>query len=316
MCGSWKLKAKRSKKRQRMLDERHFMKLLSMTKTSTLFTPFSRSSGTSSLAGASLLLRITRPQSYHKALAALFIGTVMMSSSAERAQAQTTETSGGDALNAEGIVGTIDKKRRSPIIIFSPKTEGDKTTLLVDALVPNEDYQQYPIQFQFFVNRRLVSTQIRSRELPGAIGIEVTPQMAVRPFNYTIVATLLHPNRQFVSVAQGAVYAQNLTSSLPCTLTLTTDGKKVEYQRTTVPLVQSGNASFTLSYKANNTIEGSRDVKGSFTFSGNTITGSLIADGEAALLVQGTLKRTGERITGFDVKDTAGTAQLSCAQDS
>jgi len=275
------------------------MKPLPMTKTSTLFSTLPHGKG---------------------ALKALLIGSLLiMSSSTERAQAQSTggETSGGDALNAEGIVGTVDKKRRSPIIIFSPKTEGDKTTLLVDALVPNEDYQQYPIQFQFFVNRRLVSTQIRSKELPGAIGIEVTPQMATRPFNYTIVATLLHPNRQFVSVAQGAVYSQTFPSSLPCTLTLTEDGKKVEYQRATVPLAQSGNASFTLSYEAVNTIEGSREVKGNFTFSGNTITGSLTSDkGEAALLVQGTLKRQGERITGFEVKDGAGTAQLNCAEES
>lgn len=230
------------------------------------------------------------------------------------AHCQSNETdTGGEALNAEGIVGTVDKKRRSPVIIFNPKTEGEKTTLLVDAVVPNEDYQQYPIQFQFFINRRLVSTQIRSKELPGPIGIEVTPQLASRPFNYTMVATLLHPNRQFVSVAQGAVYAQTISSSLPCVLTITNEGKKVEYREATVPLVQSGNSSFTLAFEAISTTEGSRDVKGTFSFAGDIITGSLNPDeGEAPELVQGTITRASGAITAFDVKNNLGTVELNC----
>ena len=77
--------------------------------------------------------------------------------------------------------------------------------ILVDGQVPNEEYQKYPIQYDFYINNRLFSSQITSKQLPGPIGIDVSSEVVPLPFNYTIKATVLHPNRTFTTMAFGAV---------------------------------------------------------------------------------------------------------------
>ncbi len=86
---------------------------------------------------------------------------------------------------------------------------------MVDGKVPNEEYQKYPIQYDFFVNNRLFSSQVTSLQLPGPIGIDVGADVAPLPFNYTIKATVLHPNRSFTTMAFGAVDESMIVEATP-----------------------------------------------------------------------------------------------------
>jgi hypothetical protein len=114
----------------------------------------------------------------------------------------------GSVLSAEGIGIHVDRDRRAPVITLTTPKRDKGYSLLIDAYLPNKEYAKFPIQFQIFVNGQMVATQVRSPELPRAIGFDVTPDIAEAPFNYTIVATVLYPNRSFTSVAQGAVLPQ------------------------------------------------------------------------------------------------------------
>ena len=108
-------------------------------------------------------------------------------------------------LTTEGVSGEADKGRRSPVLSASTSVTTGNVKILVDAYVPSSQYQKFPIKFEFFVNRKLVLTQIRSSELPGPVGIDIGTKVASPPFNYSIVATLLHPNRQYTTVLNAAV---------------------------------------------------------------------------------------------------------------
>ena len=121
---------------------------------------------------------------------------------------------------AEGVGTTIDKKRRSPVIVLGTERTAGNVKILVDAYVPNSEYAEYPIKFDFLVNGESYTSQVRSKEFNRPIGIDIPSTKQAAPFNYTIIATLLHPNRQFVSMAQGAVYGKNLSGKLSCTATI------------------------------------------------------------------------------------------------
>jgi hypothetical protein len=119
-------------------------------------------------------------------------------------------------LTAEGISGDLDREGRGPRFSFSTELSDENVAkILVSGQVPNEEYQKYPIQYEFYINNRLFSSQIYSEELSGPIGIEVGPQEAQVPFNYSIVAHVLHPNRRFSSVAFGAITEATKLTPLP-----------------------------------------------------------------------------------------------------
>ena len=127
-------------------------------------------------------------------------------------------------LSNEGIEGFVDAKHRGPVLTVGPSyfasgsnearsAGGAYGLLLVDASVPNTDYKEYPIRFEFYVNRQLVSTQLRSEALPGPIGLSIPTSMATVPFNYSVVATVLYPNRSFSTVINGAITTGELSIS-------------------------------------------------------------------------------------------------------
>jgi hypothetical protein len=105
----------------------------------------------------------------------------------------------------EGVSEDIDDKRRSPSVSYSTSIGDTSSTILVDAYIPNKDFEKYPIKFDFFIAGKLFESQVRSSELPRPIGIEVPFKTAGIPYNFSIVATLLHPNRQFSSVVHATV---------------------------------------------------------------------------------------------------------------
>jgi hypothetical protein len=186
-------------------------------------------------------------------------------------------------LVAEGIAGTVDKYHRGPVLSVGVVRDPGLVKILADAYVQDEQYTDYPIQFQFFVNRHLFSTQIRSKALPGAVGVEIGPNVAVPPFNYTVVAKLLHPNREFTTVIEGAVFGTTLNSTLDCTLTAPESSDESAdsdiFTEDSVTLVQTGNnsGSITLTNAGNADGSAQASASASFTLSSDNSTAGTVA---------------------------------------
>lgn len=164
----------------------------------------------------------------------------------------------GPTLTTEGVLGSTDKKDRDPTLSVTevpiPASEegGARVKLLAYAEVASHEFKEFPIRFEFFVNQRLVSSQVRSSALDGPVGIDVTPEMAAQPFNYSVVATVLHPNRQFTTVLTGASFASDLVATLDCTATLAFGDDEVGslFQANGTESSQRGNDTIGLSFSA------------------------------------------------------------------
>ena len=120
----------------------------------------------------------------------------------------------------EGIEGFVDYKHRGPVLTinafyFAASTSEAKSAggafsrILADAYVPNGDYAEYPIKFEFYINRQLVSTQLRSPAQPGPIGLTLPAGQTAPPFTYSVIATLLYPNRSFSTAINGTLDESN-----------------------------------------------------------------------------------------------------------
>jgi hypothetical protein len=247
------------------------------------------------------------------------------------APAQDSSPAAG-SLVAEGISNTMDKKRRNPVLTIGQKylpAAGGKPArgqLLADASIPAPEYREYPIQFQFFVNGVLRETQFRSLELPRSIGIEVTPDVAPVPFNWTIVATLLHPNRQFTTVAQGAIFAQDLGRTYSCELMLSNvsegGAEGSPYVADDVVANQTGNNSVSVEFASSTLADGSEvgaiTASASIAFgSGTNASGTLTTtvDGRSQVSqLTGTSEAEDGAITSFDLKSADNLTTLSCSE--
>lgn len=219
----------------------------------------------------------------------------------------------------------MDKKERDPLLTVGAeyvKASSDKAAygrILVDATILNTEFTGYPIRFDFFVNRKLIESQVRSKQLPGPIGIEVPSTVASVPFNYTVVATLLHPNRSFTSVIEGAVFTSTLAgTTYSCELTLpTTDAPYTA----SVSLGQVADNEITLSFTSETLLDSSETapkvtVTANLTVSGDTATGNVVTDLEdgetTSNSVTGTATHNGDALSGFSVSAEDGTA-LDCS---
>lgn len=136
---------------------------------------------------------------YIPVIASLIIGTSNVS------MAQTNLGLPTGTNTTKGVAGFMDKDNRAPTITLSTSTDGENTKILVDTTVPNSDLDRYPIEVKYFINGNFYTSQIRTNELPKPLGIDIGPDVAQIPFNYSIVASILHPNRRFSSLAQGAI---------------------------------------------------------------------------------------------------------------
>lgn len=226
----------------------------------------------------------------------------------------------------QGIGDDVDKKRRGPLVTVTTTIENGTVKLLVDAFQQNKEYQDYPVQFDFFVNRQFFTSQIRSPELPGPIGIDVGPDVATPPFNYTIVAKVLHPNRTFTTVYTAAAFSSNLVNRFDCTLTITNPAMGDEDESTSIFVAndvstnQTSNSSVTLSFMDIESENGDEevDLNGSFTISGDTdVTGTLsIARNDSlptSVSVEGIIEREDGSVTALDVGSADETVELSCS---
>jgi len=222
-----------------------------------------------------------------------------------------------------GISGDMDYRDRSPDLGVTVVPHGNRVQILADAHVPNEKYARYPLQFDFYVNRRLFSSQMRTTELPGAVGIDVFPDVATTPFNYTVVARVITPNgRYFTTVLQGAVFSSNLLTTLDCTvLTGGIDG--VEYVTNGVSTTQRSNEGFALNFRAIPITGDGRslEVDASLALTGDGIVAGMVATApsadSSALLsrnVSGTVELSaGGSLESFDVQSDDGAIALRCS---
>ncbi len=246
------------------------------------------------------------------------------------------QVSADPVLTTEGISGDIDKKRRGPVLsvgVHRNQTDSSgarggigNTTLLVDAFVPNKEYERYPIRFDFFVNRKLVSSQLRSVELPGPIGVEVTPEMGSIPFNYSVVATLLHPNREFTTILNGAVTSATptppATAISSCTLEIVPgEGEELTvYVADTVTVTPGEDGNFSVSFQTSKLDDGSQgdpvSATADFTVTNGEVTGTLttsVNGNEETVDISGSAVVEGDSLQNIDVKPETGATALSCS---
>ncbi len=210
----------------------------------------------------------------------------------------STDTTSGKVLVNEGIAGYADKKDRNPVLSVRAVVEEGNVKLLADAEIKVEDLRKFPIRFDFFVNRSLVTSQIRSPELPGPVGIDVSSRTAAIPFNYAVIATLLHPNRQYVSSIYGAVFGEDLTASgLSCTLSIAdSEGNAVEYTKSNVSIDQptADTVSFSFNGATTESSEDTASASGTASISGTSASGSLTISspaGDDTVSVTGTAEK-------------------------
>ncbi len=264
-------------------------------------------------------------------IASLLSVTVFLAAS--RSHAQVTAD---PVLTTEGISGDIDKKRRGPVLsvgVHHNQTDSsgarggvESTTLLVDAFIPNKEYERYPIRFDFFVNRKLASSQLRSVELPGPIGLEVTSEMATIPFNYSVVATLLHPNREFTTILNGAVTSTGPTppataiSSCNLEIVPAPGAELTVYVADTVTVTPGADGNFSLSFETSKLDDGSQSdpvsANAEFTVVNGTVSGTLVTSvkgNEETVTISGSAVVENNSLQSLEVTPETGATALSCS---
>lgn len=238
----------------------------------------------------------------NRLLSVAFIGSLLLSGDISLAQSEIQK--------AEGVRGDTDKKRRNPIIFVSKTVTAGNVKILADSFVPNPEYRNYPVQFDFYVNRRLFSTQFRSVELPGPVGIDVGPDVTL-PFTFAVVARVLHPNRHFTSVITGAVFASTLEGSLDCSLSVGSD----DFEALDATISQVGNNGFTMDFTASGAA-GDATVAASFTVSDATASGTLliVRDGtQQTAVVSGDIEASESGVASLSVSSEDETTVLDCS---
>lgn len=226
-----------------------------------------------------------------------------------------------EVLTFEGVSGDGDKGRRGPVLSVSHSVDSSGATILVDAYTPSSEFTKYPIRFDFFINRSLYASQLRSSEQPGAIGVTVPSTVATVPFNYAIIATVLHPNRLYTTVAEGKVFTSDLSTTLTCTVTTagTADTDGNEYTVAGISTNQSANANvnFTFTAPASDPAPGA-SVSVNLTTSGANATGtiSITEDGnETSSDISGVVERQSDQLTFLELSSDGAAPSITCQAD-
>lgn len=230
-------------------------------------------------------------------------------------------------LIKQGIGSTIDKKRRGPELSVRTESEENVVRIYASAHVPNGDYREYPLQYDFYINRRLFSTQMQSPELPGAVGVDIGTDIAVPPFNYSVVASVLHPNSRYTTVIHGTVYQQSLSATLDCTVTVESTDDTIVYSAEGVSTEQDADNSIALSFTAEEvSLDESEDlrttaVKAAFTIDAaaaeedDNLSGTVtIGEGDSAAIHQTTGSAVVEdgKLLELTAASADGAVEISC----
>lgn len=255
-----------------------------------------------------------------KSSSALLIAAVLLVTLTSSAAHSQSTASSRNTLVSEGVEGVLDSDGRAPVLTVSTTVTDENVKIVADEYNRHEHYRRYPVKFEFYINRALFSTQIRSKALPGPVGVDVGPDIAVPPFNYTVVATVLVPNRRFSTVIEGAVFSNNLVNLYDCTLTVQgiNDADTRVFVGNAVEPVQRDNASIALQYETES-VSGDQtaDVSAVVVFAGEVTSGSLTIvrnDVTQRVNTSGTAERDEQgAVTGFNLSSEDGTVQLVCS---
>jgi hypothetical protein len=220
----------------------------------------------------------------------------------------------GTTLMSAGVAGERDADGRNPELFVTKVKNGNTVSLLVDAHVPHTGYQQYPMQFDFYINRQFFTSQIRSKELPGPIGIDIGPDIATIPFNFAVIVKGLHPTRSLHAMVTGAVYDNELGGTFSCSASLKDESETKIFEAPNVIINQTANNQFTLVVKAFSSEGEELQYSGTLTIDGENITGVLKVGKDSVTLtnISGNASVSNGSLTSFDAKSSDETFSLAC----
>ena len=230
-------------------------------------------------------------------------------------EVQAQDSSTRATLRNEGIAGDIDKHHRGPLLSVQSSVSDEQFSLVTEVSVLNEEFSKYPIKIEFFVNRTLVSTQYRSPELPGALGITLSRTEYPLPVNYSVVATQLHPNRTYTTVIQGAIFGEDLTSITSCSLTTTEGEESSTYNSTSLTIAQSGQTTFEISFSGKSESESEIQASGSFSVSDGQASGTISTtqdDETVTTDLTGTATKEGDKLTSLSLSSSDSSLTIEC----
>ena len=131
---------------------------------------------------------------------------------------------------------------------------------------------------------------------------------------------LLHPNRTFTTVIQGAVFGTELTKNYDCTLSLlparATDS--TDFTASNIAATQSGENTFELTFTGKDD-SGEEEVRAKATInvSGDTATATVVSidedDNTTQLAMSGSVEKSGNSIETFDLTTTDEAQSLNCS---
>lgn len=237
----------------------------------------------------------------------------------------------------EGIEGFVDKKHRNPVLTINPQYFDASTSeakaaggafgrILADAYIPASEYQEYPIRFDFFINRVLVSSQLRSLAQPGAIALTIPHSMAKPPYSYTVIATLVYPNRSFSTQMYGEITGDAATPTpapeglSSCSMTLpNSEGGSTSYSASSISGGTVINEETTITFTAVSTsatgVGGSVPTTLTLSIDSETAVGELtttVNGSNTTTDVSGTVTVSNSKVNALAVTSDSGTTKVSC----
>lgn len=229
------------------------------------------------------------------------------------------------SLTHQGFSTQKDKKNRSPVLTVSVERDSETSIrILADAQIPREDAKDHPLRFDFYVNRQLVASQIRSIELPGPVGINVNPDQTPVPFNYAVMVTHIYPNgHSYSSMIAGAVFDNDLTGEMDCEISIS-GSKNVQASAEKVGIAQVNESGFQYSFTAESEDESdSVEVSGSVSFTSEEASGLLTysINGDSGstktVSLSGDVDKADEGgLSGFSLASETGDVQIDCASST
>lgn len=217
----------------------------------------------------------------------------------------------------EGTEGIADLKGRNPVLSVSTDVTEGNVKILADAYTRDQQYVDYPIRFDFFINRKLHTSQIRTKSLPGPVGVDIGSDTATVPFNYSVLATIITPNRQFSSLVQGAVFEKSPAIPLDCSITIGRDDQPNLYVANGVETFQESidiwNADFTATSTANNETVSVEVVIKTANLSATGTINIKQDSGSEKTDVTGTVDYQEGSIASLNLANSDGTVALSCS---
>lgn len=218
-----------------------------------------------------------------------------------------------DYNTIEGVSGSIDKKRRNPVLSVGTKFSDTSVSILADAFVPHDEYKEYPLQFDFYINRALYASQIRSKELPGPVGVVVTSDVVPLPFNYSVVVKVLHPNRTFTTVLNGAATTPSDEPTFNCSVqTIDIEGNDVTYAAADVAIPTVSNDAFSSSFTGVSSSAGNTSISVQASTTSDGATGTLTI-GDESFAVEGSVTTSDEAVSSFSFTGTEDEVSVSCS---